>query len=497
MFEIIALAIGSITPFSIMMTFVGTFMGLVFGSLPGLTASMGIALLIPLTYKFDSAAAFGMMIGCYIGGISGGAVSSILLNIPGTPSSIVTTFDGHPMAKKGKAAEALGWAAISSGVGGMFSWVILVFLAPSLAKWCTSFSMSEYAALAFLGLTIIASMSGKNIVKGVIAGCFGLFLSMIGVDPVWGDLRFTFGSSNLMSGVNLMPALIGLYSIPQIIDLCQQPGGTEKVNVKATMKDFIPKAKDMIRSIPTFVLSSVIGTIIGIIPATGSSTAAFFAYDQARRISKDPDSFGKGNHNGIIASETSNNAVCGGALIPMLTLGIPGDAVTAIMMGGLLIHGLEPGPALFAEHYDFIVAIFTLMFLSTIMMVVIQLFGIKFFIKILAIPPYFLTCVLIILALLGSYALRGSMFDIWVALVLGVVGFFMQKAGFPVSPCVLGLVLGSMFERELRLALKASNGDISIFFTRPISCVIILAAFAFVIHSIISNIRQNRKEATA
>lgn len=480
-------------PFGIFMTFAGTFMGLVFGSLPGLTATMGIALLIPLTFTMDSVSAFGMMLGCYVGGMAGGAVASVLLNIPGTPSAIVTTFDGYPMAQKGRGAEALGWAALASTVGSFISWIVLIFLAPTLARICTSFSMPEYTALAFLGLTIIASMSGKNIFKGLMAGCLGLMLSMVGVDPVWGNLRFTFGNVNLIAGISTMPALLGFYSIPQVIAMCQQRVGNKEVNAK--LGKVMPPAKEIWKNKVNLLRSSIIGTLIGIIPATGGSTAAFLAYDQAKRFSKEPDSFGKGNPNGIIASEAANNGVVGGALVPMLTLGIPGDPVTAVLMGGLLIHGLQPGATLFSEHLDIVVGIFTAVLLATIFMFLIQIFGIRLFVKVLKVQPYYLAGILVALSLIGSYALRGSMFDVGITLVLGILGYLMTQAGFPLSPAVLGLVLGGMFERELRLTLKTYNNSVSVFFTRPVSCIIILVALAFIIHSVYKTVKANKAYA--
>lgn len=481
-------------PLGLSMTFVGTLMGLIFGSLPGLTATMGVALLIPLTFTMDSVAAFGMMLGCYVGGMAGGAVSAVLLNIPGTPSAIVTTFDGYPMAQKGKGAEALGWAALASTFGSFISWVVLIFLAPTLARVCTSFSMPEYTALAFLGLTIIASMSGKNIFKGLMAGCLGLLLSMVGVDPVWGNLRFTFGNVNLIGGINTMPAMLGFYSIPQVIVMCQQRMGNKEV--KAKLGKVMPPAKAIWKNKLNLLRSSIIGALIGIIPATGGSTAAFLAYDQAKRFSKDPDSFGKGNPNGIIASEAANNGVVGGALVPMLTLGIPGDPVTAVLMGGLLIHGLQPGSGLFTEHLDIIVGIFTAVLLATVFMFLIQIFGIRMFVKVLQVQPYYLAGILVALSLIGSYALRGSMFDVGITLVLGILGYLMTQAGFPLSPAVLGLVLGSMFERELRLTLKACNNSAAVFFTRPVSCVIILVALVFVGHSIYKMFKRSKSQKT-
>ncbi len=460
-------------PMAMLWTFVGTFMGLVFGSLPGLTATMGIALLVPITYSFPTIHALGMMLGVYVGGIAGGAVAAILLNIPGTPSAVATVLDGHPMAQQGRAAKALGWAATASFFGGFISWLILATLAPQVAKFALRFGPPEYAALALFGLMIIASVSGKSLIKGVISGLIGVWLSTFGVDPIIGDLRFTFGNINLMSGIAVMPALIGFYAIPQILRSLSEEQTMEMNTKTLNLSDFIPSLKEIWRSKFNIVRSSVIGTIVGIIPATGGNIAAFLAYDQAKRFSKSPEEYGKGCPDGVIAPEAANNGVTGGALVPLLTLGIPGDSVTAVLLGGLMIHGLQPGPQLFSKSPDIIMGIFTTLLIANIFMWVIQLVGIKFFVRILRVPTYFLAPMLVILAVVGSYALRNSLFDVWLTILLGLFGYLMLRGGFPMAPTVLGLVLGPMLESEIRRTLILSAGDWSVFFVRPISAVFI------------------------
>lgn len=473
----------------------GTFLGLVFGALPGLSATMAVALLIPLTFYLEPVVAISMLIGAYIGGIAGGAVSAILINIPGTPSSVVTTIDGHPMAVQGKAARALGWAAFSSGWGSIISWMLLVTIAPLLAKICTGFGSPEYAALAFFGLSIIAAVSGDSIMKGIIAGFIGVSMSFVGVDPIWGDLRFTFGSINLMGGISVVSALIGLYSIPQILNSCLDKDN-EKLSAKdLTIKNIVPPFKEQFAHKINIIRSSLIGTLIGIIPATGGNIAAFLAYDQAKRFSKEPETFGKGNVDGIIASEASNNGVCGGALIPMLTLGIPGDSVTAVLLGGLMIHGIQPGPMLFSDSPAFIGGIFTAVFIATMYMVLLQVFGIKIFVKTLNVPVNYLNAILVVLSLVGSYAIRQNFFDVILTLFFGVVGYILTKAKFPSAPIVLGLVLGSMFEGEFRRALKLGGGSMSIFFERPIALVIIILAFAIIISTLWKSLKEGTSAA--
>lgn len=462
----------------------GTFLGLVIGSLPGLSATMGVALILPLTFTMEPVNAIGVMMGVYIGGMAGGAVSATLLNIPGTPSAVVTCLDGYPMAKQGKAAEALGWAAFASGFGSLISWFALTFFSPRLARLCTSFGSPEYAALAFFGLTIIAAVSGKSILKGLLAGMIGISLSFVGTDPIWGDLRFTFGNINLMFGVSSIPAMIGLYSIPQILLSCTGEGNPHVDPREVKLKNFVPSLKKIGEEKWNIIRSSIIGTMIGIIPATGGNIAAFIAYDQTKRTSKEPESFGKGNYRGIIASEAANNGVCGGALIPMLTLGIPGDSVTAVLMGGLVIHGMRPGPALFTDYGDIMTKIFTTVLIATILMVAIQCIGIRIFVQVLNIPVHYLNAALVILSLVGSYALRSNYFDVLLTLGIGFAGYVLIKGGFPTAPIVLGLVLGSMFEGETRRALKLSGGDFSIFFTRPVACIFILIGLVVIISSL-------------
>lgn len=456
---------------------------------------MAVALLIPLTFYLEPVVAISMLIGAYIGGIAGGAVSAILINIPGTPSSVVTTIDGHPMAVQGKAARALGWAAFSSGWGSIISWMLLVTIAPLLAKICTGFGSPEYAALAFFGLSIIAAVSGDSIMKGIIAGFIGVSMSFVGVDPIWGDLRFTFGSINLMGGISVVSALIGLYSIPQILNSCLDKDN-EKLSAKdLTIKNIVPPFKEQFAHKINIIRSSLIGTLIGIIPATGGNIAAFLAYDQAKRFSKEPETFGKGNVDGIIASEASNNGVCGGALIPMLTLGIPGDSVTAVLLGGLMIHGIQPGPMLFSDSPAFIGGIFTAVFIATMYMVLLQVFGIKIFVKTLNVPVNYLNAILVVLSLVGSYAIRQNFFDVILTLFFGVVGYILTKAKFPSAPIVLGLVLGSMFEGEFRRALKLGGGSMSIFFERPIALVIIILAFAIIISTLWKSLKKGTSAA--
>lgn len=478
-----------------LMVFVGTFMGLTFGALPGLTTTMGIALLVPITYTLSPEVALGMMVGCYVGGISGGAIASILINIPGTSSALVTTFDGYPMAQNGRGAEALGWAAISSGVGGLVSWLVLVLFAPLLAKWCTAFSSPEYAMLTLFGLTMVSSMSDKNLTRGLIAAAIGVFIGSIGMDPVFGTPRMTFDNINLMGGFQMMPLVIGMYAIPQVLDNCnQKTRKMEKLDLR--FKNYIPSLKRMWDTKFTWAVGSIIGTAIGIIPATGQSLACFMAYDRVKKWSKHPERFGKGTHHGVAVAESANNAVCGGAMVPLLTLGIPGDGITAIMLGGFIIHGLQPGPNFFSEHPDTVVSIFTTMLIGTLMMVVIQLGAIKFFARLLTVPNCYLCAGIMVVALVGSFALRNNYFDVVCTLVMGGFAYILRKANFPVAALMLGLVLGRMFELELRTTYRQFGG-LSPFVTRPIALLFLIFAVCMVGSCIYAGVKNILAETRA
>lgn len=464
-------------------TLIGTIVGLVFGAIPGLTATMATALIVPLTFRTPVNHAMGMLLGAYCGGIAGGAISSILLKIPGTPSSVVTCFDGYPMARKGQAAKALGWAAISSFVGGFISWLALTLVAPQTARFALRFGPPEYAMLVLVGLTIIGSVSGKSLTKGIVSGLVGLWLSLIGIDPIRGSLRYTFNQVPLMAGIGVMPALIGFFAIPEILNGAGASHETEIVKAKVTMREMFPTLRELLTHAVNLVRSSIIGIFIGMVPATGGAIASFLAYDQARRFSKHPEKFGEGIPDGVIASEAANNGVTGGALIPMLTLGIPGDSVTAVLLGGLIIHGLQPGPGLFKEHIDVVYGVFTTLLLANIFMTVIQFIGIRGFVKILSVPKHFLTPILLVLCFVGSYAINNSWFDVWVTLGLGLLGYLMTLAEFPMAPIVLGLVLGGRLETEIRRSLILSGGSWGIFVTRPISLALLLVSLAFVVVS--------------
>ncbi len=451
--------------------FVGVFGGTIIGALPGLTATMGVALLIPLTFGMSPVLGLNMLIGIFIGGIYGGCISSILVKTPGTPASAATVLDGYPLAQKGQALKALGMATMASGIGGLFSCVILAFMAPMLANMALKFGPTEYFSLAAFGLAIIASLS-NDILKGILVGCFGMLLSTIGSDPIGGVLRFTFGATGFSDGIAFIPALIGLFAISEVLIQIERLFEKNIVNVKLTGS--IPSLREMLSCWKTLLRGSIIGTFVGIVPGTGSGTASWISYSEAKRTSRHPERFGTGELEGVAATESANNAVCGGALVPLLALGIPGDSVTAVLVGGLMIQGLAPGPMLFVEHPDVIIGIFTGSFVANIFMIIIGLVGIRLFAQVLRIPKRTLIMAIVMFCVLGSYAINMNVTDLFTMLIFGVIGYFLQKYNFSLAAVCIALILGPIAEENLRLAYIANEGDITVFLTRPISAVFVV-----------------------
>lgn len=474
--------------------FVGVFGGTVIGALPGLTATMGVALLIPLTFGMEPVLGLNMLIGIFIGGIYGGCISSILVKTPGTPASAATVLDGYPLAQKGQAVKALGMATMASGVGGIFSCIILAFMAPMLAGVALKFGPAEYFSLACFGLAIIASLS-SDILKGLIIGCFGMLLSTIGSDPIGGVLRFTFGASGLADGIAFIPALIGLFAISEV--LVQIERVFEKNIVNVTLKGSIPTMRELASCWKSLLRGSLIGTFIGIVPGTGSGTASWISYSEAKRTSKHPETFGTGEIEGIAATESANNAVCGGALVPLLALGIPGDAVTAVLVGGLMIQGLAPGPMLFTERPDVVIGIFTGSFVANIFMILVGLLGIRLFAQVLRVPKRLLIMAIVLFCLLGAYSINMNVADLYTMLIFGVIGYFLQKFDFSLPAVCISLILGPIAEENLRLAYVANQGDLSVLITKPISAFFIALTIFSLAWPVYRNWKASKSAQTA
>ena len=464
---------------------IGVAGGIIVGAIPGLSGSTGIILMLPFLIYIDPPAALIMMSGLFCGSMFGGSIASILVSTPGTPSAAATVLDGYPLAKKGEAGKAMGVALIASTLGGIFSTLCLIFLSPQLAKIALKFGPPEYFALMIFGLTIMASVSSASLTKGFLSGFFGLLLSMVGLNPTLGTERFTFGVIRLLTGFSMMPVLIGLFAVSEVfaqLELMSE-GKIVRLSKKHKIGSIMPTKKEMRGLWKVILGSSVIGTIIGIIPATGGSIASFMAYNEAKRFSKEPDSFGTGNLAGIAAPEAANNATTGGAMIPLLTLGIPGDVVTSVMLGALMIIGVQPGPLLFSQSPQIITDLFIGFLLAQFIMVALGYLSIRASNLILRVPLGILYPTILCLCLLGAYSLGNSVYDVMLALIFGIVGYFMKKYGFSAPSVILGLILGPIAEQELSRALIISHGDWTVLVRSPLAILFYVFAVASIIYS--------------
>lgn len=467
----------SFAPSALLFNFLGTVLGIIIGALPGLTSTMGVALAVPFTYGMSPVTGFAMLGGLYCGSVYGGAITAILVNTPGTPAGAATTLDGFPMTQQGRSIEALGYATISSFIGGLVGVFALSLFAPMLAKVALSFGPAEYFAVMVFGITIISSISGKNIAQGLFAGLLGMFIGTIGFDPITAYPRFADGIMGLYGGFEIVPALIGLFSIPQVVDMVAKGPADYKM---AALTGKIPGFSELKRHTSNFIRSSLIGTFVGILPGAGTTIATFLAYNEARRFSKYPEKFGTGIPDGVIATEASNNAVVGGSLVPLLTLGIPGNAVSAVFLGALTIQGLKPGPFLFQEQTAVVYSLFISLLVAHFFFLAIGLGGVRVFPKILKMPPIMLAGAIVILGFVGSFALRNEFFDVWAVVGFGLLGCFLKTIHTPTAPVVLGFILGPMIESNFEQAMLVGGGTYMTFVTKPISLVfLVLALFSF------------------
>ena len=479
----------------LLMTF-GTLMGVIIGALPGLSGSMGIILLLPLTYTLEKSAALVMLCGIFCGSMFGGSVSAILLRTPGTPSATATLLDGYPLAQQGQAGKAIGVAAFGSFIGGIISTVCLMFIAPQLAKVALSFHSADYFALALFGLTIMGVSANGNIIKGLMSGAFCLLISTVGTDPLVGSTRFTFGSTKLMIGFPQLAVLIGVFALSEVFTQVQ--GGSHRAEVKEqVVKGFLPSMKDFKGFILAAIVGAVIGVAIGIIPGTGGAISCFLAYNVAQHMSRHPEKFGHGALEGIAAPEASNNGTTGGALIPMLCLGIPGDTVTSVMLGALTLIGVTPGPQLFTNSPDIIYSIFVGMFVIQFLMLGLGLLFAKFSPRVLKIPTGYLMPIVLVLCVVGAFSLSNQSYHVAVAIAFGIIGYFMKRFGYPGAPMVLGVILGPIAEKNMDRALQLSKNDWTIFFRRPIALTFIILSVFMIVFTVITNSKKAKKEAEA
>lgn len=456
---------------------VGTFGGMVIGALPGLSATMGIALMIPFTYSMEPTCAIICLCTIYTSAIAGGSISAILIHTPGTPSSAATALDGYPLTRQGRGLEALGVSMLSSAIGGLVSAVALLFLSSLLAKVSLKFGSEEYFLLAVFGLAIIASLASENLIKGLASGALGLFLATWGIDAMMGFPRFTFGNIHFFSGIQTVPAMIGLFSIPQVLSQMsvayQQQRNPVKSEIGEIKGSFFISWKKFKSLLPTIVRSTLIGIGVGILPGAGGDIGSWVGYNQAKQFSKNKDEFGKGSLEGVAASEAANNAVCGGALIPALTLGIPGSSAAAIIMGGLMVHGLFPGPELFTTKASITYSVMVGFILANIMLYIAGMLISRYVVHVTRIPSAIMCAVIVVLSVIGSYAINKSMFDVFVMFAMGFIGYLMKKYNYAPAATVLGLVLGYTAEKGLRQAVSLANGNLLMHFARRPICVVL------------------------
>ena len=451
----------------LLVLFFGTLFGLILGVLPGLGPTTGGALILPFTMTLDPLSAIVLLTSIYCAGTYGGAITAILINTPGTPAAAATCLDGYPLAQKGEAGRALGMATVSSTIGGIFSVVILVFFAPLLAQLAYEFGQPEYFALAIFGLTMLASIGDGSPIKNLIAGAFGILISTIGKDFMTSIDRFTFGINELSEGIGFIPVVVGLFAISEMLT---QSTLLDQVFKRVALKAVkLPSLNDYKLTWKTILRSSGIGSFIGVLPAEGGTVASLIGYSEAKRWSKNPQEFGKGSIEGIAGAEAANNAATGGAMVPTLALGIPGSATTAVILTGLIIHGVRPGPDLFREQPEFLYGIFGSMLIANILFFIFGFFGAKLFARITLVPNKILWPMIFALSVCGTYSLSQSIIDVWIMLFFGVVGFFMRRYGFSVVPVIIGLILGELVEGTLRQSLVIFDGNWLMFLTRPIA----------------------------
>ena len=490
---------GVFEPMSFILLLGGTIGGLILGATPGLSPTMAVALLIPFTFQLAPTQGLILLGAAYTSTVAGGAVSAILLRIPGAPANIATALDGHEMAKQGRGTEALHVSFLASGVGGVIGVLLLIFLTPVLAKWALAFGPSHLFWMAILGVTVIGSLDSRSFVKGLLSGCLGLWLSMIGYDDIQGAQRFIFHDS-LTGGVNIITALIGIFAIPQIIEMLAKGRVEHKVTAVSTdAQSLLTSLKLLVRNIKALSIGTVVGSIIGLIPGVGGQIAGLLAYDQTRKFSKDKDSFGKGNPAGVIAAESANNAMVGPSLVPLLTLSIPGSPTAAVLLGGLLIHGIFPGSDLFDNYPEVAWTFINSMLIGQVLMVIFGIWVARHAARVAHIPPPIMAAAVMVLAVFGSYSVQQSMGDVYIMIVLGISMYLLEKVGFSAAPLVLGLILGPIAEANFiqgSMIANAMDGPLTYFMTGSLNLFLVALVVASIAYSFYSTQLAGRKTPT-
>lgn len=466
----------ALTPFNILMAVCGVTIGILIGALPGVGPPSGVAMLLPLTFGMEPTSGIIMLAALYAGTMYGGTITAVLINTPGESASVVTCLDGYQMALQGRAGKALGIAAIGSFIAGTVGVVLLMLVSPLLARWALSFGPPETFALMFLGLTTVTLLTGDDPLKGYISMAMGLMLAMVGFDIISGDARFGFGVPEMMDGIDFLPVAIGLFGLGEVLVGAEETNNAKMVTGKIALRDVLPSMADIARTKWAIFRGTVMGFAVGVLPGAGPTVASFLAYTVEKKVSKHPEEFGKGAIEGVAGPESANNAAATAAMVPMLTLGIPGSATTAIMLGGLMMWGLRPGPMLFEKNPEFVWGLIASQYIANVLLLIMSTAFIPLFVRALRIPYSILMPLIIVFCVTGAYSLKNSLFDVGAMLIFGVAGYFMKKLGYSPAALVLALVLGPLAERALRQSLIISDAGLSILFLRPISAVLTVAA---------------------
>ncbi len=487
----------ALTPFNLLMAVVGVTLGILIGALPGVGPPSGVALLLPLTFGMNPTSGIIMLAALYAGTMYGGTITSVLINTPGESASVVTCLDGHQMALQGRAGPALGIAAIGSFVAGTVGVVLLMLVSPALARWSLSFGPPETFALMLLGLTTVTLLTGDSPIKGYISMVFGLMLAMVGFDIISGEARYAFGIPEMMDGIDFLPVAIGLFGLGEVLAGAEAAKGQAVISGRYGLRHLMPDAKDWARSRWAIVRGTLLGFSVGTLPGAGPTVATFMSYALEKKISKHPEEFGHGAIEGVAAPESANNAAATGAMVPMLTLGIPGSATTAIMLGGLMMWGLRPGPLLFEKNPEFVWGLIASQYIANVMLLILSTAAIPLFVRALRVPYGILMPIIIIFCITGAFSLKNSVWDVGQMLVFGVLGYAMKKLGYSPAALVLALVLGPLAERALRQSLIISDAGLGIFFMRPIAAVLTVAALAAVLVPAVRAILAASRRRTA
>lgn len=480
--ELAKALVNLLAPWPLFLTFLGTWLGILVGVMPGINGSMLIALMLPITFKMAPIDAMNLLVSVYTGAVTGGLITATLLRIPGEPSNVMTTFDAHPMAARGEAGRALALGIFASTFGALFAWVALATLTRPLADLAVKFSPFDYFALTLSALVLMAAVSKGTMAKGLLSGMFGVLVSFPGVDSSTGTDRFTFGWWQLTSGFDLLPVLSGLFAVGTVLSDALAPPRKGEVVAYAggglwlRISEWRAQAWNALRS-------SIIGTWIGILPGIGAGVASVVSYSVAKNLSKRPEEFGKGSPSGIVASEAANNATVGGALIPLIALGIPGSVIDVFLMGAMQIHGIQPGPLLFSRNTDVVYSIIGVCLTSTIAMFILMMFSIPVLRRVVDIPKSYIVSLVLVLCVVGVFGYNNRWFEVGVMLVFGIIGFGMERGGFPLGPFVIGFILGPIAESKLRSGLMVTGGDIMPLFTRPLSATLLVITFGLIVWS--------------